>query len=126
MKLPQGAPDTVVIQSFAELGSQAILTNDRDSYASHIDRSTSIGMLLLTGFMGRSRFPKLSKYWRRFANFAFGEYWTFSRALKREAGRCRQSRHQEQADPCRPQLFDAAVIQSISNLDASHGMIERC
>jgi hypothetical protein len=27
---------------------------------------------------------------------------------------------------CRPQLFDAAVIQSISNLDASHGMIERC
>ena len=29
-------------------------------------------------------------------------------------------------DTCRPQLFDAAVIQSISNLDASHGMIERC
>jgi hypothetical protein len=27
---------------------------------------------------------------------------------------------------CPPQLFDAAVIQSISNLDAIHGMIERC
>jgi hypothetical protein len=37
-----------------------------------------------------------------------------------------QPPRQRQAGACRPQLFDAAVIQSISNLDASHGMIERC
>jgi hypothetical protein len=90
---------TRIIRSFPELGGEAFLTNDCESVALHIDRSTAIGTLLLTGLMGPARFGRLSTYYRRLAKHILGEYWTFARALRREAVMSRESRLKNFAGP---------------------------
>lgn len=102
LQLPKQASEGAgkrIIRSFPELGAEAFLTNDCDLVALHVDRSTAIGTLLLTSLIGPARFPKLSSYWRRLTKHIFGEYWTFSRALRREADKSRESRLKNYAGP---------------------------
>jgi hypothetical protein len=96
INLPGDAGD-VGVCTFPELGSRAILTRDWDRYAMHIDRSSAIGMLLLTGLGGRPRFGRLSGWLGRAESLAFGETGAFQRRVLREADFSRKTRHKEHA-----------------------------
>jgi hypothetical protein len=87
----------VEICTFPDLGSRAILTRDWDKYATHIDRGSALGMLLLTGFAGRRYFGRLSGWFRRVENLFLGEPQTFEKRLLREATTSKQNRHKEHA-----------------------------
>ena len=58
--------------SFPELNATASLTLDWDRYCQHIDQSSAIALLLLTGFRGHTRFKRLSTWTSGFLRKLFG------------------------------------------------------
>ncbi len=85
--------------SFPELNATAILTRDWNRYCDDIDRSSAIGVLLLTGFCGHSRFMMFSSWTNRIRRRLFGVAKLFERNLVREERIARLARVKEHTSP---------------------------
>ncbi len=72
--------------------AEVFLTNDWDSHCMHMDSSTAIAVLMLTGFNGRRKFGKLSTYLNRASVLLFGSDRTFKRNLRREVKAVKEAR----------------------------------
>ena len=82
--------------SFPDLNATARLTLDWDRYCEHIDRGSAIGILLLTGFLGRSRFKRLSSWSSILVLKLFGKAKLFEMNLAREQRNILLDRHKHQ------------------------------
>lgn len=93
--LPEGVGDKVQFCAFPELNAETFLTLDWDAYCVHMDRSTAIAVLMLTGFCGRARFGKLSTYWNRLFVALFGGEKMFRHNLDKESNVVRETRYKD-------------------------------
>jgi len=90
--LPDGSPDPQPVADLSDVGAEAYLTNNWDKEYFHIDRSNAYAALLLTGYRGTGRYPRLSGKWHDFLRWVFGREWVYIRNLEREANQTRQKR----------------------------------
>lgn len=85
--------------SFPELNATVSLTRDWDDYCQHIDRSSAIAALLLTGFRGQARFKRLSSWTNSLIRKLFGSAKLFEWNLVREERKVRLARLKEHRSP---------------------------
>lgn len=81
--------------SFPGISATARLTLDWDRYCMHIDRSSAIGLLLLTGFRGLPRFKWLALWSSIIVRKLFGTEKLFQINLVREQRKILLARHKE-------------------------------
>ena len=98
IRLDEADPE-VHLFSFPELNASATLTRDWNRYCQHVDRSSAIALLLLTGFCGRSRFKMLSSWTNTLLRRLFGVAKVFERNLAREERSARAVRVKAHASP---------------------------
>ena len=93
MHLPESVDDGVQFCAFPEVNAEAFLTLDWDTYCVHMDRSDALAHLMLSAFMGRARFGKLSAYWHRLLVSLRGRERMFRFDLEKETTAVRNTRH---------------------------------
>ena len=85
--------------AFPGLGANAILSAHCNPYFFHLEQSTAIGSLMLTGFPGRSPAGWLSARLYGLAVYAVGLEGMFRRSLRREVEAIREQRRTEPKNP---------------------------
>ena len=112
--------EDIELFSFPDLNAYAKLTNNWDEYCEHSDRSSAIGCLLLTGFNGRSRFAKLSRWTKSASLFLLGLEMFFEKNLIREQESVRSTRKKAHNNPGCYLIYTAnGDLLSPPNLDCA-------
>lgn len=93
------ADSDVPLFSFSELNATASLTRDLAWHCQHIDRSSAIAALLLTGLRGRRRFKRLSSWANGIFRRVFGASKVFERNLRKEEWKAKSARLKEHKSP---------------------------
>lgn len=93
LRLPENSCIHTHFCAFPELNSEAFLTEDWDTYCLHMDRSDALAVLMLTAFIGHTRFGRLSSIWHRLLVGLFGRERIFLSRLEREIAAVREMRH---------------------------------
>jgi hypothetical protein len=87
------------IHSFSELGSTVSVARSCDAQLFHMDRSSAISCLLLTGYEGTRRFGQLSRYWHTASLRFFGRESVFRSGVHREMRIAKTNRLSGGANP---------------------------
>jgi hypothetical protein len=99
MRLPDSAGAKLAFSSFSDLNAEVFLTSDWDTYCVHLDRSDAIADLMLTGFLGNTRFGRLSRYLHLFLIHLLGAETMFKWRLGRETTIAQERRHKNHKSP---------------------------
>jgi len=87
------------LQSFPDLNADAFLTEDWDAYSAHMDTSNALALLMLTGFHGKPRWRRLTRYADRLLVRMLGAEAIFRRNLDRETKAASRQRRADHKSP---------------------------
>jgi hypothetical protein len=93
MRLTEKDSAYVSLGSLPDQNAESFLTLEWDAYCEHMDKSNALALLMLTGFRGQQKWPRLARYADRLLVCALGSETMFRRNLNRETRTARKQRH---------------------------------